>query len=323
MRRFSIFGPLFGLVLGLVVGCHGALSPTQPNSPQERSGSLTVKSLRTGKPIAGAVVTANGSSSMTDEQGRAAIVALEGTTISVTAAGHTGPRIVPWAPDTTEWLLPDDKAMPTSWIKEALYRGMDDQWLWRPDPGDFLIVPSQVVFNDKSAMDGIRDGAARINAIDRQVRFLVGQPGQQSGRVVQITHKPSSPWFAATSISCQGATIVGATIEYSTFHLRDFNQHEQYEHLVTATAHELAHVAGLSGHPKPIPGVYADGVMYGNVPHREFAQSEQDILNWMFNRMPGTRPIDDSTRVPSASSSSLSGPSRVVVCKMRHTGEAQ
>lgn len=322
MHRRSALEILVGLGVptGLIVNCRGAQSPTQPSILQERSGSLTIQSLRTGKPIAGATVIVGSSSSITDEQGMVVLAAFEGVPISITAAGHTEPRIVPWTPNTVEWLLPNDREMPVSWIREALYRSLDDQWLWRPNSGDFLIVPSQTVFNDGFAMDGIRNGVARINMVHRHVRFVVGRPDQQSDRAVQITHKPSLPWFAATSIACQGATIVGATIEYSTFHLNGFDQQYQYEALVTATAHELAHVAGLSGHPRPIPGVYANGVMYGNIPHREFSQPEIDILNWMFRRMPGTRPVDDSTRGPEISTSGRTQTSWRVICHIDRSG---
>jgi len=266
---------------------------------------MSFSGLRQQSPVAGATVRLpNGTDVLTGTNGE--VTAPEGGVVSVTASGMFGPRRVRVASGLTDWLLPDDAQMPAWWIKQALYGANDFSWLWRPLSGSMNIVPSQDVFGDSFAMDAIREGADIINGVHQYLTFVVGAPGQRSGRVVDITLNPAASGFATTLVKASGATTIGALIEFSVFRLPGFNRADQVRHAVRAVAHELAHVAGLSGHPSPISGVYSNGMMWGNVPVSAFARPEADILNWLFHREPGTRPPDDSADTPVMSTADVS-----------------
>ena len=300
MRRRDILRGIGAFSAGALVGCSKS-GPTSPSGVPGGTGSvgsaMIVDALRTGAPVAGAVVTtADGVQHATSPDGSVAVS--NGGIVNITAPAQFGPRRIKAAAGIHDWLLPDDSQMPGWWIKEALYGANDFQWLWRPLPGALLVVPAADVFADDFAMDAIRQGVGIINGVHRYVSYTVGVPGQTASRIVQVTLNPSVNAFAQTSIKATGATTIGALIEFSTFHLDGFPRSLQQLHAIRAVAHELAHVSGLSGHPTPIAGVYTNGMMYGAVPVQEFAQPEADILNWMFFREPGTRPPDDSSATP-------------------------
>lgn len=261
---------------------------------------LTLTAIRDDRPVVNAMVSLV--SVPTDAQGKVFLPSsASGQVVTAQAVGFT-PHKFFFRPQSTELLLPDDSTMPYWWIKQAMYAGLDTQQLWRPDPGLLVVIPGPEAYNEIFTMDALRDGIDRINAIHQHLTFQLGVPGQQAPRAVNIKYDGASPWFAYTTLACRGATTVGAVITFNTFHLSGWPRELQRQHLVTAVAHELAHVAGI-GHPQPIAGVYSEGVMWGTSPTRQFAKPEIDIMNWMFSLPAGTKPPDDTTRLPAANQS--------------------
>lgn len=318
MQRREALRGLSALGASVLAGCGKGVSAISgpddaPSSPTGNWVRMSFSSLRKQAPVSGAsVVLTNGTQLTTGAGGEVTVP--EGGVVEVTAPGAFGPRRVRAASGMQDWLLPDDSQMPAWWVRQALYGANDFSWLWRPLPGSFTIVPAPDVFADSFAMNALRQGADIINGVHRHLTFNVGTPGQ-TGRTVDIVLNTGITAFAETLIRATGATTTGARIQFSTFRLPGFNRTDQERHAVRAVAHELAHVAGLSGHPTPISGVYSRGIMWGEGAPSEFAQPEADILNWLFHREPGTRPPDDSSSTPVISAQS-SGSSWRLVCQL-------
>jgi hypothetical protein len=302
MKRRDVLRGMGALSASMLSGCGGGAGSISgpsggPTSSAGKMVRMSFGSQRHQTPIAGATaVLADGTRTLTDAAGE--VTAPSGSIVEVTATGMFGPRRVRAEEGLRDWLLPDDAQMPAWWIKQALYSANDFSWLWRPLPGAFLVVPTSEVYADSFAMDAIREGIDIINSVHRHLSFVLGAPGQQGSRVVDIKLNPAVSAYAVTLTKASGATTVGALIEFSVFRLSGFSRTMQERHATRAVAHELAHVAGLSGHPSPISGVYSNGMMWGSEPVLEFVQPEADILNWLFLREPGTRPPDDSSATP-------------------------
>lgn len=309
----------------LAIGCHGRDdSPTAASGPPTgASGRLIVESLRTAQPISGAVAqTALGSKLATDAAG---IVALPQTSVggvvSVEAANHYGPYRFVYAPGMTLRLLPADTQMPASWVKEALFGSNDFSWMWRPEPGTMSVVVSDQLRNDAFAWQGIVDGVDLLNRSHRHIRMVLAASSASGDRTVNIRLNPAAPGYAATLIAVipGTATTIGGDIEFSVIRLPNMHAELQRRHLVRAVAHELAHVAGINGHPPAIAGVNGGGIMWGPEPVQEFSQAETDIMDWQYTLPPGTRPPADTTSLP-MSGKSFGKPELHRACILGHDG---
>jgi hypothetical protein len=298
---------------------HGEKSPTSAST--DRTSGLTVVSLRTGAPIENAaVVDVLGGRSVTDARGFAEVSAtFNGAIITVTAPAFMGPYRFVYAPGMRLSMIPSDAQMPESWLLDALYGGDGFQWLWRPEPGTIVVVPSPELLNDEFSYNGITAGIAIINARHRYIRFELKSQSSAGDRVASFVMNPAAGGYATTAIIARpgSATTIGATVEFSVKRIDGLPPDKQRLHFTRVVAHELAHVAGLSGHPRPIAGIYSMGMMWGAEPVQDFAEPEVDIMNWEFTLPPGTRPMADMSALP-VSASARGGGERHVVCTLKH-----
>jgi hypothetical protein len=241
-----------------------------------------------------------------------------GGIVSVEAPAHFGPYRFIYSPGMKIRMLPDDAKMPGSWVKEALYASNDFQWMWRPEPGTMTVVVSADLQNDEFSRQGIADAIDLLNRSHRHIRMVSAASGD---RPVYIRVNEAVRGYAATLIAVTPgtATTVGGTIEFSVVRLPNMHHELQRLHFIRAAAHELAHVAGINGHPPAITGVSSGGVMWGAAPVQEFAQPEIDIMDWGFTLPPGTRPPADTTQLP-VGAKSFGKPELHTVCALGHDG---
>jgi len=277
----------------------GGDSPTTAPSSDAGSFTLTIRAARLPQdPVIGAtVVTEDSRVFTTDGNGTVPLNASDsGKILRVTAQGYTGPSIIVFRPvgqEMTHYLLPDDAIMPFTWIKDAFYRNQDEQGLWRPMPGRLDVELSAEGWSDSRVSAALAWGSTTINNAQNHVSFRV-VPAGQSG-VVKMYSDPANPIFqtpgfenawAVTRVTISGGSgvIIGAHIIWRVF-LDDANS-SMPEHIGKAMAHELAHVAGIMGHP-------CCGIMNSPLPLTDFSQQEKEAFGYLFLRPQKTRPPDN------------------------------
>jgi len=323
-RLMVVFGRTsLTAAIALAVGCHGRNDSPTAASATGAQGKLSVESLRTSGPIVGATVkTTLGASFTTDGEGSVVLPDTSvGRVVTIEAPLHYGPYRFTYAPDTKVRMLPADTGMPASWIKEALFASNDFQWMWRPEPGVMVVVPSAQLLNDEFSYEGLVEGIDILNRSHRHVRMVMKTEPAATDRVITIRVNEAARGFASTLISVTPgtATTIGATIEFSVVRLPNMHRALQRLHFIRAVAHELAHVAGINGHPPAIAGVSNGGIMWGAEPVQDFSQPEKDIMDWEFTLPPGTRPPADTTQLPVAAKS-IGAPAWHAVCSLGYDG---
>ncbi|MCR4330665.1 MAG: hypothetical protein NUV49_02170 [Patescibacteria group bacterium] len=300
--------------------CGGGGDSPAATTPNTDPVTLTIRAARLPQdPVISALVTTEDYRVFTTDGNGAVVLSASdvGKKLSITAQGYTGPSIIVFRPveqKMTHYLLPDDVIMPFTFIKEAFYANRDNQPLWRPAPGHLSVELSAEGWSDSRVSDALAWGIATINNAQKHVSFDVVPAGQTG--VVKMYHDPADPIFqtpgyenvwAVTFITINGSVVVGARIVWRIF--LDGGGSNWPEYIGNAMAHELAHVAGIRGHP-------CCGIMNNSSgPVVDFSRQEKDTLGYLFLRPQGTRAPDNMAVAPQqVSAYAQSGQTEVQIC---------
>lgn len=282
------------LLLPLLVAACGTGGPTGASDPG--GINLALVSLRDGAPVTGAVVTT---------QAAGAVIRAPGFLTRSTAHVRG-----------TEQLWPSDAQMPEAFTFEGVYASNASGRLARPVPGVMTVEYSRELADADRALDALTYGAAAINDVHKHLTMQLVPPGS-GGKVKVFMDSAHSVWSqpglenaGAVAMAYRDSryTIIRGEIIFKSYDVFYGN------HLRKAMGHELAHIAGIAGHPQGVPGVAPNGMMSSPDPDAQFTRPEIDLLNWMFARPNGTRWPDDSSDVPAGAAASTGPVIRTIVC---------
>jgi hypothetical protein len=246
------------------------VSVLSPPAPQASVPSLDLRACRTGLPVTNAQK------------------AVASTGYVVNAPGFIQPRVVPFGA-TTDYLWEDDVRLPYSYVLDLVY---EHGALYRPTVTEVAVVSYLSSRRERAA---VQQGIEIIAEADGNIRWYQVEEGVSASMIVKIIEDPEHPiWkeypqhWALAVIEYRGYVIVGGEV-----HIRDTSVYWG-KHLTRAIAHELGHHRGLW---------HAEGGMMGSPdPVLSFSDREREVMRNMFRRQPGTRPPDDSSGLPTASS---------------------
>lgn len=266
----------FALIL-MSVACGGSKGPSMVGPTEPAPSQVSLVSLRDGSPLG--------------------IFSYPG----IGPATMTVPGFLPRTVGTvgaTESLWPADDRMPESYTFEALYAKNPNGRLFRPEAGSLTVEPSLELQNGSREYAALQWAINTINAVytDGRFRYVLVPAG--SGGQVHMYRDPADVVWSAPGMENAGAYTSQSVATSSGFVtggrivFRDFDVFFSV-HLQRAMAHELAHMAGMYGHP---PTLTLPGLM-NSWDGMDFSPEEKNILRWVFSRSPNTGWPDDSTHV--------------------------
>lgn len=276
-----------------------ACGTDDPTGPSGTAINLAPVSLRDGTPVTGAVITPTATG-----------VNIQAPGFLTRGTAHTR---------GTEQLWPSDAQMPESFTFEGAYASNPSARLARPVPGVMTVEYSRELADADRALDALTYGAAAINDVHKHLTMQLVPPG--SGGKVKVFMDSAHPVWSQPGLENAGAvtmayrdsryTIIRGEIIFKSYSVFYGN------HLRKAMSHELAHMAGIAGHPRGIPGVAPNGMMSSPDPDAQFTRPEIDLMNWMFARPNGTRWPDDSSGLPAGASASDGRVTGRIVCILK------
>lgn len=273
---------------------------------------LTVRSLRTGQPVAGAAVEVEGVSGafMSANDG---IVHLTGVSIGkrivVRATGFADARVVRFSPGATEYLLPHDTELPYDITYAVIYGSQSTTRLHKVSASVVTIVPDATMRTGEGrhAIDAMISEMAhtksKLMQIDRPgltsfPDFVVAEDDAPNAQFrLRITFDPNNEWFrkpgyehagVLTFNEFKGNQLSGALIVFAGLQDVFFG-----DHFRRAMIHETGHALGLDH----LPQSAALGIMggTGSGTPLQFNAMELQLFALLMARPSGTKPVDDSS----------------------------
>lgn len=312
----------------LAVACHGQSPMAASSAPALVSGVLTVRSNRTGQPIAGAAVTVNGQPFVTTSDGTVTLTAIPSDAVCVIDAdGYLHSRVARCALGGAEYLQPDDGQMPYASLLYTLY---GNGALYRTTTSHVTVFPDATFRNDRDAWRDLEWAVGKLNAT-RDTLASVPRPGTSMLPTWSIAARddevaefklvlkfdPSNEWFrkpgyenagALTFVEYRGHLQVSATVVFQYLGDVFFG-----DHLKRAVIHEFTHAIGVGHLRDEDPEGIMGGSARGGAP-LEFSPEEYDLLRYLTARPAGTVPVDDSTKAEASKPAAFGTTQTRLVC---------
>jgi hypothetical protein len=271
---------------GLLAGACGDETPTDP-SVTATTNTFTFTSTITGSPVAGASILVAGVPYTTGTDGVITLSAAPtvGSVIEASAPGFlTRATTYRSGSAFTLWEIP--AGADANFVRQLVYnRPGTPETLWRPSASAVTIQ----LTGDLAADPDVR--AAHLQAVTMatqmtgaRVTFLIGSSIAASG-VISMVLNPTSPSAATTFVTQTRGNITGGRVEYSNLAAARNPR---------VVAHELGHILGFGHAPSGLMCPSACGV--DNV-----SPLDQGVFISMWQRIPGTTPMDDDRAASAAS----------------------
>lgn len=271
------------LLAGFLPACGTTATPaTTATTPTATTqSSLTFTSTVTGAPVVGANVVVAGSTYTTGADGVVTLSAPAsiGSTIDATAPGFLDRATVVTSTATlTLWEIP--AGADVAFVRQLAYnRGGTPEVLWRPTAVSIFLQLTGELASDPTVRAAHVQAAAMATAMTAgKVTVQVGTPG--TGLLFNLQLNPSSS-TTTTYLTQVGGTIQGGRVEYPNLNVA---------RSVPAIAHEIGHMLGFGHAPSGLMCPNACGV--GN-----FSPLDQAVFVSMWQRLPGTAPLDNDRKL--------------------------
>jgi hypothetical protein len=282
---------LLGIVATTSCGGSGGVSIVT-TAPTPGPIAVTVVAGDTGIPLSGASISGGATTVGTSSAGQATVVALAGTSITITAEGfllrntllRPGTSTLALWPKTTATGLTESAtlAMVYDNQKQSMTR-------WNVD-ANVAVVPGPDIAADPEAMAALAGAAARLTEATRGHMTVRIDTGATTGPTIQAVIDPSRALFgAAAYVNTKNHGATGGVIAYKGL---------SAVRSVGINLHELAHFYGLVESPDTIdisgpgPGLRSD-----------FSARELTLIDLMWLRPPGNVWPDNDQQVTSAGTS--------------------
>jgi hypothetical protein len=264
-----------------------ATTATTPTATTQ--SSLTFTSTVTGSPVAGAKIVVAGSSYTTGADGVITLSAPAaiGSTVDATAPGFLDRATAVTATSTlTLWQIP--AGADVNFVRQLAYsRTGTPEVLWRPTAVNIFLQLVGELGSDPVARAAHVQAAAMATAMTgARVTVQVGTAAT-AGLIFTLQLNPASS-TTTTFLTQTGGTIQGGRVEYPNL---------AAARNPAAIAHEIGHMLGFGHAPSGLMCPSACGAA-------SFSPLDQAVFVSMWQRLPGTAPLDNDRRLLASSDSS-------------------
>ena len=277
--------PAFVLAGLFAVAC-GEETPTDPTATAT-TNTLTFTSTITGSPVAGASIRVAGVPYTTGTDGVVTLSAAPavGAVIEASAPGFlTRATTYRSGAGLTLWEIP--AGADANFVRQLVYnRPGTPEALWRPSAAALTIQLTGDLGADPEVRAAHLQAASMATAMTgARVTFVVGTSPAAAG-VFNMVLNPGTSAAATTFVNQTRGNIAGGRVEYSNLAAARSPR---------VVAHELGHILGFGHAPSGLMCPTACGV-------DAFSPMDQGVFVSMWQRLPGTTPLDDDRAAGAAS----------------------